>query len=188
MSELHPEQQRALDYLARRGTNAAAEELHSQLRHAFRSIDDLFADVRIEEREAQPAPGKWSAHQILDHLVLSHEPAIEQLASLLAGVSPSGVAIPADLQSTDDERPSWDELIDRMRGMHRQYASMIGAASDALSLEPKAVIEMVVKIDGAPVHWFERVDWKAFAQGVRVHTLEHRAQLERALRALRPSS
>ena len=185
MSELHPDQQRALDYLVRRGTLASVGELQSQLEHAFLSIEDLFAAVHIEEREAQPAPGKWSAHHILDHLVLSHEPAIEQLASLLGGVSPPGVAIPAGLQSPDDVRPSWDELVDRMRSMHREYVRLIGGANDGLSLEPKAVIEMVVKIDGEPVHWFERIDWKAFAQGVRVHTLEHRGQLERVLSAVR---
>jgi DinB superfamily len=178
---MHPEQQRALDYLARRGTQAPASELLAQLQHAFRSVEELFESVGIEQRGQPPAPGKWSPHQILDHLVLSHEPAIAQLESLLAGVSPPGVAIPAGLQSPDAERKSWDELIDRMRGMHRAYVRLVASANDQLSLEPKATIEMVVKVDGQPVHWHEQADWKAFVQGVRVHTLEHRSQLERCL-------
>ena len=48
---------------------------------------------------------------------------------------------------------------------------------------------MVVKCatpDGAlePVHWVERVDWKAFAVVIRVHVLEHLHQIERTLAAV----
>jgi hypothetical protein len=43
------------------------------------------------------------------------------------------------------------------------------------------MIEMVVKVDAKPVHWLEPLDWKAFVQGIRVHTLEHLNQLERTL-------
>lgn len=178
-----PEQQRALDYLLRKGTLAPAEKLREQLRDAFTAIESAFDDVAPHQRPSAPAPGKWSPHEILDHLVLSHGPAIPQFASLLAGVSPNGVAIPADLHR--DERPAWDDLRAQLGGIHRELLRLLESATDDLSLEAKAAVEMVVRIDDQPVHWVERCDWKAFIQTIRVHTVEHRNQL---LRAVNPES
>lgn len=181
------EQRRALDYLQRKGPLAGADTLRSQLREAFASIERAFDDVAGNARERTPAPGKWSPHEILDHLVLSHEPAIAQLQELLAGVSPPAVAIPADLHRPAHERPDWDDLRSRLGETHRQLLQRAEAATDDSSLDPKVVVEMVVKVGSEPVHWLERLDWKAFVQAIRVHTLEHRNQLERAVGQLRSS-
>jgi hypothetical protein len=176
---MHAEQQRALDYLARKGTAAPVETLRSQLRHAFAAIEEALDGIDAANRENAPAAGKWSPHEILDHLVLSHAPAMSQFASLLAGVTPEGVAIPAGLHR--DERPEWDASRAELGDVHRQFLTLMDGATDAHSLEPKAVVEMVVKVDGAPVHWNEPLDWKAFIQAVRVHTLEHVQQLQTGL-------
>jgi hypothetical protein len=185
-AELFPEQLRARSYLERKGTLATTEALRGQVAEAFRLIEDLFASVVPADRSKSPAPGKWSPHEILDHLVISHRPAIPQLASLLNGTSPGGVAIPAGLSTPVEQRRSWDELLAELRAVHREIEALLADASDALSLEPKAVVEMVVKVaadeqEPRPVHWFEKLDWKAFVQAVRAHTLEHRSQLERTL-------
>ncbi len=176
-----PEQQRALEYLSRKGTLATVEKLREQLRDAFATIESGFDDVATQQRESAPAPGKWSPHEILDHLVLSHGPAVPQFASLLAGASPSDVAIPADLHRDESERPSWDHLRGELGNIHRELLRLIESASDDLSLEPKAAVEMVVKVEGKPLHWYERFDWKAFIQAIRVHTVEHRNQLQRTV-------
>lgn len=182
-----------MDYLARKGTLASVDRLSKQLREAFAAVEELFDQVTVDEREVPPAPGKWSPHEILDHLLLSHGPAIPQLASLLQGVSPPGVAIPAGLQSPVGERAEWGKLRVALGKIHQELLELIAAAPDDLSLEPKAVVEIVVKVaarDGSPepVHWLERLDWKAFVQGIRVHTLEHQNQLQRALQAVRIQS
>jgi hypothetical protein len=185
MSEiLLPEQQRAIDYLAKKGTNAPADKLRQQLADAFAAVERAFDDVPDEKRESAPAAGKWSPHEILDHLVLSHGPAIEQFASLLEGVSPGGIAIPADLHR--DERPVWSELRTQLGEIHRQFMRLMESATDDVPLEAKAVIEIVVKVDSKPTHWFERIDWKAFIQGIRVHAVEHQKQLERTIETLKP--
>lgn len=175
----HPEQRKAMDYLARKGTKAPAEKLRTQLRDAFASAEQAFGAVPLEKRERAPAPGKWSPHEILDHVVLSHGPAIPQLASLMAGVRPQSVAVPADLHR--EERPAWDALRAELGAIHREFLDAIATASDNLSLDVKVMIEMVVKVDAKPVHWLEPLDWKAFIQAIRMHTLEHLNQLERAL-------
>lgn len=179
---LSPEQQRALDYLAKKGTAMPALTLRQQLADAFAAAERAFDGVPVALRESAPAAGKWSAHEILDHLVLSHEPAIEQFASLLRGVSPDGVAIPADLHR--DERPEWSDLRAQLGEVHRAFLHLMESASDDVSLDAKATVEMVVKVDSQPRHWLERVDWKAFVQAVRVHTLEHQRQLGRTIDAL----
>lgn len=183
---MHPEQQRALAFLARRGTAAAVAALRSELAEAARSIEERFAAVPVAVRAKSPAPGKWSPVEILDHLVRSHEPAIDQLRALLAGREPGGVAIPAGLSTPAAERASWDELAARLAATHGALLALVDGASAESSLAPKAVVEMVVKIPDAagvpaPVHWFERLDWKAFVQAIRAHTLEHRTQLESTL-------
>lgn len=183
MSDLHPEQQRAVEYLARKGTAAPVETLRSQARAAFESIERMFDEVAIDQRDRAPAEGKWSRRQILDHLVLSHAPAIAQLGSLLGGATPDGVAIPAGLHSAPNELAPWSDLRNRLAETHREILALIDGASNEISLEPKAVVEIVVKVDSKPLHWHVRIDWKAFVQAIRVHTLEHRDQLQRTLHA-----
>jgi hypothetical protein len=183
-----PEQQRALDYIARHGTGATVEALRAKLRSAFTSIEERFATLPAERRAWIPAPGKWGPSEIVDHLILSHEPVIEQLETLLAGRDVEGEAVPAGIQSPAGTREPWPELFEHLRDVHRRLVAVVEAAPDEASLVPTAPVEMVVKaagVDGtlAPVHWFERLDWKAVVQVVRVHTLEHREQLERVLGA-----
>lgn len=175
-SPLSPEQQRAMDYLAAKGTNAPVAKLREQVRDAFASAERAFDDVAPELRDVGPA-GKWSPHQILNHLVLSHGPAIAQFESMIRGVSPDGGAIPADLQTAD--LPAWSELRARLGDIHRELLRLLDEATDETPLEPKVPIEMVIKVGGIPLHWIEYFDWKANIQALRVHTLEHQQQLER---------
>ena len=182
MSEtLLPEQRRAMDYLAHKGTGASTDKLRDQLQVAFAAIESAFDAVPTDRREFSPAAGKWSAHEILDHLVLSHEPAIPQLASLLAGVSPSSIAVPADLHRSAEARPAWNALRSSLGEVHHEFMRLMASASDDLSLDAKAAVEIVVKVDSMPKHWIEHLDWKAFVQAIRVHTIEHQNQLTRTI-------
>ena len=93
---LLPEQVRAVEYLNRKGTQAPADLLREQVRDAFVAVERAFDEIVPHERDARPAAGKWSSHDILDHLVLSHGPAVSQLECLLAGTAQEG-SIPAGL-------------------------------------------------------------------------------------------
>jgi hypothetical protein len=184
--QLHPEQLRALDYLSRKGSLASVDRLRQQLRDAFAAVEEMFDQVAAGLRDAAPAPAKWSPHDILDHLVLSHGPAIPQLASLLRGISPPGVAIPADLQSPAGTRADWEVLRAALGKIHQELLELVAAAGDDQSLEPKAMVEIVIKVNvengsQEPVHWLEPLDWKALVQSIRVHTVEHQKQLQRAM-------
>lgn len=173
-SPLSPEQQRAMDYLAAKGTNAPVAKLRQQVRDAFSSVEQSFDGVAVDRRGSAPE-GKWSPHRILNHLVLSHGPAIPQFETLLSGVSVTEDAVPADLQTPD--LPEWSELRAQLGEIHGRFIRLLDSAGDETSLEPKAPVEMVIKVDGVPLHWIEHIDWKAFIQAIRVHTLEHQQQL-----------
>lgn len=185
---MQPEQTRALDYLRAKGTEAPLPELREHLAATFRKIEALLDSVPPELRSASPAPGRWSVHEVVDHLVESHRRAVEQLRFLLAGRRPISSAIPASLQSPAPLERPWDDLIAELRSIHRAFLDLVGEATDETSLEVTAPVVMVVKApqgDGAvPLEWEEELDWKAYTQAFRGHTAEHRMQIERTLSAL----
>lgn len=192
MSEapLLPEQQKALDYLRRKGTEAPAAQIRRQASETFGRMEMLLTAVPGDLRRRAPAVGRWSPQEILDHLVESHRPAIGQLASLLEGERPSTGAIPAGLQSAEPLILPWEELFGDLRAVHAALLDLLDRMPDALPPSPpKAPIVMVVKAaqdDGslAPVEWLAELDAKAFAQALRAHTLEHVGQLTRTVEAL----
>ena len=183
---MRPEQTRVLDYLRGKGTEASIPELREHLAATFRKIEALLDAVPPELRSASPAPGRWSVHEVIDHLVESHRRSVEQLRFLVAGRRPISTAIPASLQSAAPLERPWDDLLAELRSIHRSFLDLVDGTSDGTSLEVTAPVVMVVKAatgDGGavPLEWEEELDWKAFAQAFRGHTAEHRAQIERTL-------
>jgi DinB superfamily len=179
---MRPEQTRVLDYLRAKGTEVSIPELREHLAATFRKIEALLDAVPPELRGAAPGPGRWSVHEVVDHLVESHRRAVEQLRFLVAGRRPISTAIPASLQSPAPLERPWDDLFTELRSIHRGFLDLVDGTSDGTSLEVTAPVVMVVKVDGAvPLEWEEELDWKAFAQAFRGHTAEHRAQIERTL-------
>ncbi len=183
---LHPEQLRALDYLKRKGTEAPADEIRRKVADTCGNLEGAFDAVPAALRQVSPGPGKWSVHEILDHLVESHRPALPQLESLLQGRMPETPAVPASLQSADPFSKPWEELVEALHGVHGSLRDLLGSATDEHPLDVRAPIVMVVKVarpDGAlePVPWEERLDWKAFVQALRAHNLEHLSQIARTV-------
>ena len=95
---LQPEQSQALDYLRRKGTEAPLERLREHVAATFRDIEALLDSVPPGLRALRPAPSRWSVQEIVDHLVESHRPAVEQLREMVSGPRPETGAIPAHLQ------------------------------------------------------------------------------------------
>ena len=183
---LYPEQLRALDYLKRKGTDAPADEIRSKLADAFDKLEAAVAAVPVSLRQVAPGPGKWSVHEILDHLVESNHPALGQLMFLLDGRTPEGAAIPASLQSADPLSRPWRQVVAELEALHTAFLRILERATDSHRLDVSAPVVIVVKVqrpDGSlePVQWEERLDWKAFVQALRVHTLEHLSQVTRTV-------
>lgn len=183
MTTLRPEQVRALDYLRRKGTEASAAAVHSSTERAFRRIEGLLDEIPAETAPVRPPQGGWCVHEVVDHLVVSHRPALEQLRALLE-VRPPGAAVPAGLVSDEPFAKGWEVLVGDLKQLHRDFGKTLAGTSDDVSTDGRADIVMVVKAaepDGSVMvlEWVQGFDWKAFVTGLKVHTLEHVAQIER---------
>lgn len=176
---LHPQQIAALDYLRRKGTDTPVPQLHQHVAKTFQDFEAYLDAIPPALRSARPSPQAWSAHEVIDHLVVSHRPAVEQLRDLAAGKRPATPPIAASLQSENPFQRSWEELVAGLREIHRAYLAAIEGAPENPAVTTPVV--MVIKIDDVPVTWEAELDWKAYAQAFRVHTVEHKAQIERTL-------
>ena len=184
-----PERAAALDYLRRKGTEAPVSKLLSGLRSTFQRFEQALDRLPEALRARRPAPASWSVHEIVDHVVESHRLAVAELRALCAGVSPGGGPIPARLTSSNALERPWGQLIDELKRVHAELLDLVAATGDMTSIAAKAPFVMVVKVSGATgsevLEWVEALDWKAYAQALRVHTHEHLAQVERTVAALR---
>jgi len=184
-SPLRPEQSQALDYLRRAGSEAPVASIRRRAAATFAEIEELLAGLPEEIVRRRPAPGTWSLLEVVDHLVESHRPAVADLARLVAGEE-VGEAVPASLLSADPHGHDWHRRLADLAAVHRDLLTHLDGADDATPLTATMPVVMVVKCAGddgrsEPVEWVERLDWKAAALAVRVHTLEHLGQLRRAL-------
>lgn len=186
--QLHPQQRQALDYLRRKGSEASAETVRRKVARTFVELDRRLATIDGARAKRRPETGGWSVHEIADHLVESHRPAVPELAALIAGRRPEGGPIPAGLQSAEPFSRGWGELCDELSRVHRSCLAALERGDDALPNVARAAVAMVVRcaIDGESraVHWTEELDWKAYAMAVRAHVLEHLRQIERTLAAV----
>jgi hypothetical protein len=184
---LRPEQQRALDYVRRRGTEAQVASIRERVTGTYAAFDALVEPIPAAVARQHRSSSGWSIQEVVDHLVESDRPAIEQLAALLAGRS-VGEPIAASLQSAAPLLRDWNHLRAELRAIHRDIEALLAAASDDDPTTATAPVQMVVKCaapDGTlePVSWVERFDWKAFAILLHAHNREHIAQVQRILAA-----
>jgi len=186
-AELRPEQQRALGYVRKRGSEAPVDAIRERVAGTYALLDALIEPIPTDVARDHRSTSAWSIQEVVDHLVESDRPAVEQLAQLLAGQSVDE-AIPASLQSAAPLAKDWDDLRAQLRGIHRDLVAMLAAASGDEPTTATAPVQMVVKCAGPdgtlePVAWLERFDWKAFAILLHAHSREHIAQIQRILAA-----
>lgn len=187
MTSLAPEQVRALRYLEKRGTQSTAAAVKAAVRDAFGTLESVLEGVDAAKARRPPPAGGWSVQAVVDHLVLSHRPAVAQLRASLAGEDP-GEAVPADLQSDDPLATSWEDRAAALISVHSDLLSVLETATDEQVGVPIPLV-MVIKgkdANGETVRfdWLERLDWKAYSIGIKAHSLEHAAQVRRVLGAL----
>ena len=183
-----PERTAAIAYLRRKGTEAPASKLLSGLRSTFQKFEQSIDRVPESVRSQRPGPTSWSVHEIVDHLVESHRPAVLELRALCAGVRPDGGPIPARLTSALPFDRPWAALVVDLRDIHAKVLELVAGAGDATPVAAKAPFVMVVKVPDPTspevIEWVEALDWKAYAQALRIHTHEHCAQVDRTVAAL----
>ena len=185
--DLLPEQTTALHYVRTRGTEAPLESIYARVSRTYTEFEAMVEALTPELAREHRATSLWSVQEVVDHLIESDRPAIEQLTQLLAGQSVDE-PIPASLQSSSPLAHDWAALRRDFHAVHQEILALLAAATDELQTAATAPVQMVVKCaapDGSvrPVSWVELFDWKAFAILLHAHNREHMAQVRRILDA-----
>jgi hypothetical protein len=186
---LRPEQVKAMEYLHAKGTRLAAPQIRERVAAGFAALEAFLDEVTEADARVRALPGEWTIHEVVDHLVETHRPSLEELRDLLAGRRPPGGAIPAGLQSEDPLARPWPELVGELKRLQAEVVATLGTAPDALT-DARAPVVMVINVKEAdgretPVHWIEELDWKAYAVVFRLHVLDHLGQARKVFRQVR---
>ena len=133
---LRPEQETALRYVREKGTKAPAADIRAKTAATFSKIEALLASLPEEVVRVRPAPDRWCVQEIVDHLLESHRPAVEELRTLLRGERPAGGPIPASLLSADPLGQPWRDLLRRFGEALRELLAVLDTASDDTLSKP----------------------------------------------------
>jgi hypothetical protein len=183
--------QKALEYLRTRGILLTPAAVHERVGAAFAALDKLLEAVPAGAEARVGIAGEWTVQEIVDHLVETHRPGLDELRCLLAGQRPPGAPIPAGLQSKAPRLRPWPWLQAELRRVHGDILSTLAAVPADFVTEARAPLVMVVSVPAlagapTPVHWVEELDWKAYAVVWRMHVLDHLSQARKVLAAMGP--
>jgi len=185
---LRPEQIKAKEYMHQKGTLLPAAQVHERVGAAFAAMETLLDGVGEAEARARTIAGEWTVQEVVDHLVETHRPSLDELRDLLENRRPAGGPVPASLQSADPMGRRYGDLVSDLKAVHAAVLRVLSGAPDRLT-EARAPLVMVINAkepDGgeAPLHWIEELDWKAYAvTAFRLHELDHLNQIKKTLKA-----
>ena len=182
-------QARARDYFISKGALTPVE-VRDQIVASFASLEATLAEVPPAQAGRRPAPDEWSAQEILDHLVETYRPGVDELRCVLAGQRPPGEPIPAALQSKAPLLRPWAWLRAELRRAHDDVVALIDDVPPTFTTKARVPIVMVVNVtepdgSGRPLHWVEDLGWQAYAlTSWRLHAIDHMKQTRKVLAAL----
>ena len=185
-----PEQLRAREYLRDKGSLLPVSQIHERVGAAFAATETLLDGVTEGEARRRAIPGEWTIQEVVDHLVETHRPSIDELRDLLAGRRPAGPPIPAGLHSRDPMSRPWPDVLQKLNAVHAEALEVLAHAADGYVTDARAPLVMVINVRDAdgrqtPLHWVEELDWKAYAIVFRLHALDHLNQIKKTLKAAR---
>ena len=180
---------KAREYFRTRGTLASAASLHERVADAFGALDAFLEPLSAATAARVGIPGEWTIQEIVDHLIETHRPGLDELWCLFAGRRPPGEPIPAGLQSKAPLHRPWPWLRAELDRVHGEILRALAAASPDVATEARAPIVMVVNVTDdegrvVPLHWVEDLDWKAYAIVWRLHVIDHLKQARKVHAAL----
>ena len=172
---------RLMAHIRSRGTDADPAAVHQKLSGTYAQFDGLLAGLSAEAATAAPSPGEWSVRDVVDHLLESERAGLDELRCLVAGEVPPGPPIPASLRSKAPQHRPWPWLLAEMARTHADILAVVASGPAYAPGEPTAPGVFWAEVAGEPVEWIEEMDWRAYAAVLRVHTLEHLAQIRAIL-------
>lgn len=180
----------AREYLRTRGTLATTSVIRERVGAAFDAFQSFLASVPPALAGRCAIPGEWTIHEVVDHLLESNRPGLDELRCLLAGQSSPGEPIPAGLQSKAPLARPWPWLLRELARVDADIVETLVSVPDDFTNAARGAVVMVVNVPDAegrpaPFHWVEALDWKAYAIVFRLHAIDHLNQAKKALAACR---
>src|SRR5437762_11462449 len=91
--------EKAREYFRTKATPLPVSEVRARIAEPLRACDELLTPLSAGQAARATIPGEWTVHEIVDHLVETYRPGLDELWCLLAGCRPPGEPIP-DRKST----------------------------------------------------------------------------------------
>ncbi len=181
--------EKARDYFRTKGTLVAASAIHERIADAFGALETFLEPISAATAARVGISGEWTILEIVDHLVETHRPGLDELWCLLAGRRPPGEPIPASLQSKAPLQRPWPWLLVELARVHGDILRTLAAVPTDFATDARAPIVMVVNVPDepgkvVPLHWVEDLDWKAYAIVWRLHVIDHLKQAKKVHAAL----
>ncbi|PYM09449.1 MAG: hypothetical protein DMD82_00140 [Candidatus Rokuibacteriota bacterium] len=181
---------KARAYLRAKGTLQPVAIIAERVRAAFTAFEEVVDSVRAREATVVGIAGEWTVQEVVDHLVETERPSLDELWCLLAGRRPPGSPIPASLQSRAPLLRPWPWLLRELRTVQRDVVATLEAVRPDFHTDATAALVLVVNTlrpNGGvePLSWIEELDWKAYALVFRLHEIDHLNQVKKILAAAR---
>src|SRR3954471_11154094 len=108
------------------------KELIDQYKDGYRVVAEALVGATDEELDARPAPGKWSAREVVHHLADSEMTSAVRLRVLLATDNPRIVGFDQDefARRLHYDRP-YEASLELFKAVRRSTAELLDRMSDA---------------------------------------------------------
>jgi hypothetical protein len=178
-----PARARLLDYLRTRAAGLDAPRLRARVRSAAAELEAALAGLDEPAARRRVTADEWTVAQVVDHVAQSTVRSAEELRHLRAGRRPPGPPIYEALLSGAAHRVPWTELVD---GLREAMAALDEALSGPAALDgspartvtaPAVLVINAEEAGGTPEIFAAELTWPEYALVVRLHLLEHRAQV-----------
>jgi hypothetical protein len=181
--------EKAREYFRTKSARASVAEVRERIAEPLRAVEEFLAPLSAAQAARASIPGEWTIREIVDHLVETYRPGLDELWCLLAGRRPPGEPIPANLESKAPLLRPWPWLLDELRRLHAEVQRTLAAVPPDFGTDAKAPLVMVINVKDAhgkttPLEWVEDLDWKSYAiVSWRLHAIDHLNQARKVLAA-----
>ena len=161
---------RVRGYLTAQGTKLSPEQIIGTVQEAMDQLRAAAASVPAARFTQAPAPGEWSANEVMAHVVEAGRHFGGAIVRVLDGLPPGEPRDAAARDTTPRPLEAWWALLERDR--------------DALfarvrSAHPMSRLEATI-----PHPFFGALNWRETLLFIRLHDLDHAGQLAKVAAAL----